>query len=526
MTSPKTKPRQRWSSKIGIIMAVAGSAIGLGNFLRFPVQATTNGGGSFMIPYFISLFIMGIPLMWVEWTVGRYGGGFGHGTAPGAFHSMWAKNKFIKYFGVIGIFGPMVIFIYYTYIESWLLGYAFFTLSGKITQATTQSSMEAFLRGYQGVEKNQFFSSILPAYFFFLVTFGCNLYVIKNGITKGIERFTKWAMPILLIAGTILAIRILSFKANSLHPDWNIYNGLGFLWNPDFSQLTNADVWLAAAGQIFFTLSVGIGSILTYASYLKKRDDVVLSGLASVSTNQFAEVILGSSIIIPATFVFFGPIQTSEIAASGAFNLGFVTMPMIFHDIFFGKFFGALWFSLLFLAGITSSISLAQPAVTFLEDEFQLPQKKAVFIFGVITFILCHAPIFFLSKGVVDEMDFWGGTFCLVLFGTIEAVLFAWVFGIDKAWDELHQGSEMRVPKIYKFIFKFITPVFLMIILGSWIYQKGVPVILMENVSEDMKPFVLGTRLALLGLAVFLMVMVKIAWRRHKRRGTLPDYSL
>ncbi|MCA9396453.1 MAG: sodium:calcium symporter, partial [Candidatus Omnitrophica bacterium] len=321
-------------------------------------------------------------------------------------------------------------------------------------------------------------------------------------------------------------VRILSLPTGDQHPDWSVHNGLGFLWNPDFSQLLNADVWLAAAGQIFFTLSVGIGSILTYASYLKKRDDVALSGLASVSTNQFAEVILGSSIIIPATFVFFGPVQTAEIAASGAFNLGFVTMPMIFEEILFGKFFGTLWFGLLFLAGITSSISLAQPAITFLEDEFDIPQKKAVNIFSIVTFILCHAPIFFLSKGVVDEMDFWGGTFCLVLFGTIEAVLFAWVFGIDKAWDELHKGSEMRVPTFYKFIFKYITPVFLLIILGSWIYQQGLPVILMENISEETKSFVLGTRVALVSLALLLIVLVKIAWRRHRKRGTLPDYSL
>ena len=108
------KTRQSWGSKIGIILAVAGSAVGLGNFLRFPVQAAQNGGGAFMIPYFVSFLLLGIPLMWIEWTLGRFGGGFGHGTGPGIFHSMWKKNRFIKYFGVIGIFGPIVIFIYYT----------------------------------------------------------------------------------------------------------------------------------------------------------------------------------------------------------------------------------------------------------------------------------------------------------------------------------------------------------------------------------------------------------------------------
>ena len=124
-----------------MILAVAGSAVGLGNFLRFPVQAAQNGGGAFMIPYFVSLVFLGIPLMWIEWTIGRYGGLFGHGTAPGVFQTLWQRNRFIKYFGVIGIFGPVVIFIYYTYIESWLLGYAVFALSGKYAVATTQAAV-------------------------------------------------------------------------------------------------------------------------------------------------------------------------------------------------------------------------------------------------------------------------------------------------------------------------------------------------------------------------------------------------
>jgi len=526
MNQPQKRVRQSWSGKIGIIMAVAGSAIGLGNFLRFPVQAANNGGGSFMIPYFASLLLMGIPLMWVEWTIGRYGGGFGHGTAPGAFHSMWAKNRFIKYFGIIGIFGPMVIFIYYAYIESWLLGYTFFSVTGMYAECHTREAMQSFLAGYQGVEKNEFFRNLGPAYIFFLITFACNMYVITHGISRGIERFTRWAMPVLLVAGIVLAVRILTLRpVYAEHPDWTVANGLGFLWNPDFSRLTDARIWLAAAGQIFFTLSVGIGAILTYASYLKKQDDIVLSGLSSVSTNEFAEVVLGSSIIIPATFLFFGPIQTAAIAQSGAFNLGFVTMPMIFQKIPLGQIFGTLWFGLLFLAGVTSSISLAQPVITFLEDEFDIPQKKATAVFGAVSFALCHFPILFLANGVLDELDFWGGTFCLVLFATVEAVLFSWVFGIDKAWDELHRGSMIRVPRVYKFILKYVTPLFLITILVSWLFQQGLPVILMKTVSEENRPYALATRLGLILLSALLIFLVKTAWRRRKKTGTMPDYS-
>jgi len=513
-----TKVRDSWGSRLGVIMAVAGSAIGLGNFLRFPAKAASNGGGAFMIPYFISLFLLGIPLMWIEWTLGRYGGGFEHGTAPGIFHSLWQKNRFIKYFGVIGIFGPLVIFIYYTYIESWTLAYSFFAFLGRYVNIADQSTMQSFLRGFQGLENNQYFHGLGSAYLFFLVTFALNIWVIYYGIKGGIEKLCKVAMPLLFIFGFILLIRVITLGTPDLaKPDWNIANGFGFLWNPDFSALKSAKVWLEAAGQIFFTLSVGIGVILTYASYLSKGDDVVLSGLTASSMNEFAEIILGGSIIIPAAFVFFGPANTQGIARSGVFNLGFVTMPLVLNKLPLSQLLGCIWFLLLFLAGITSSVSLAQPAVAFLEDEFNINRKKAVVIFGVVSFLLCQPAIFFLKNGVVDELDFWGGTFFLVLFATIEVILFAWVFGIEKAWDEIHKGADMQVPGIYKFIIKYITPLFLFFILGMWLWQEWIPIIFMKGVPGVNRAYVLGTRVGLLLIFLTLAILVKIAWSRRKK---------
>lgn len=514
------KKRETWKSKLGIIMAVAGSAVGLGNFLRFPVQAAQNGGGAFMIPYFISLLLLGIPLMWIEWTVGRFGGGFGHGTAPGIFHTMWEKNRFIKYFGVIGIFGPLVIFIYYNYIASWTLAYAFFSATGKYGPVSSKESMMSLLKGFQGIERNEYFSSMQYAYLFFVITFAINIFIIYKGISGGIEKLCKIAMPTLFIFGAIIAVRVLTLGApDPSNPGWNVLNGLGFLWNPDFGALKDAKVWLAAAGQIFFTLSVGIGVILTYASYLKKTDDVALSGLTAASTNEFAEIVIGSSIVIPAAYIFFGPHQIQSIAAGGAFNLGFVTMPLIFQKIALSAFFGCLWFSLLFLAGITSSVSLAQPSIAFLEDEFNISKKKAVIAFGIISFILCQPAIFLLKHGAVDELDFWGGTFCLVVFATVETILFGWIFGIEKAWEEIHHGADLEIPKIYKFIIKYITPLFLFFILGFWLVQQGIPTILMHGVSEANKAYVLGIRLMLIIMLLTLAVMVRIAWKKRKGVG-------
>lgn len=506
--------KEAWGSKLGIILAVAGSAVGLGNFLRFPVQAANNGGGAFMIPYFISLLLIGIPLMWIEWAIGRYGGVHGHTTAPGMFHRLW-DNRLGKYFGVIGIFGPMVIFIYYVYIESWLLGYSFYSLTGVLTDIPDKESMGKFLSAYQGQESDAYFHNLVPAYLFFAITFFLNIAIIFRGVTGGIEKLCKIAMPLLFLAAVTLMIRVVTLDPPYPDkPDWNILNGFGYLWNPDFSALLNAKTWLAAAGQILFTLSVGIGVILTYASYLKKGDDIALSGLTAATTNEFAEIILGGSIIIPLAFAFFGPVDMREVASSGAFNLSFISMPFIFSKISLGALFAFLWFFLLFLAGLTSSISLFEPIVAFVRDDFQVDRKKATMIMGVIIFILCQPAIFFLGHGVIDELDFWGGTFCLVLFGTMETILFAWAFGIDRAWEEIHHGAQLNIPRIYKWIIKYVTPSLLVVILVTWVVQQGWPTIMMTGVKAADMPYVLATRLGLVLMFITLAVFVRIA---HKR---------
>lgn len=502
------KQRESWGSKLGVILAVAGSAVGLGNFLRFPVQAVRNGGGIFMIPYIISFLILGLPLMWIEWTAGRFGGGFGHGTAPGIFHTMWQKNRFIKYFGVIGIFGPLVIFMYYTFIESWLLGYTVFSLTPKFISLHTAQQVKDFLSWY----RESWWS-----YLFFVITFVLNITIVYFGIKKGIEKFCNWAMPVLIVLAIFLVIRVLTLGSlNPEDPSQNPIKGLEFLWTPQFDKLLDPKVWLAAAGQIFFTLSVGIGVILTYASYLRKTDDVVLSGLTSAATNEFVEIVLGGSIVVPAAFTFLGLQGAVEIAKSTAFDLGFVTIPVIFKQIPLGTIFSFFWFLLLFLAGITSSVSLAQPSIAFLEDEFDIPKKDAVLIYAVVTFLLCQPSVFLIKYGVVDELDFWGGTFCLVLFGCIEAILFSWVFGIEKAWDELHSGADIKLPKIYKFIIKYITPTVLLIILIWFILSQGLDIILLKNVDRTNLPVIIFTRIYLLTIFVILSLMVREAWRTRK----------
>jgi NSS family neurotransmitter:Na+ symporter len=539
--------RERWGSKLGIIMAVAGSAVGLGNFLRFPVQAAQNGGGAFMIPYFTAFFLLGLPLMWIEWSVGRLGGSLGHSTAPGMFHTLWPQNRLVKYIGAVGLFGPVIVFVYYIYVESWLLGYSVFALLGKYDSCTTRETMMGFLQGYQGLAKNEHFSSLVPAVTFFLITFGLNLLVVYLGIRRGIETVCKYLLPVLGLFAVILMIRVLSLGApDPSRPEYNVLNGFGFLWNPNWAALKEAKVWLAAAGQIFFTLSVGFGVILTYASYLTKKDDVALSGLTSAAANETAEVILGASIVIPAAFAFFGPVATAQIAKEGAFNLAFVTMPLVLQKVAFGNLFGFLWFALLFFAGVTSSISLAQPAIAFLEDEFRWPKRRAVGVFGLATFVMCQACIFLIGRGVIEELDFWGGTFAIVVFATVETILFGWAFGIDKAWAEIHHGAAINVPRFYRWIIKYVTPVFLLTILFFWFLQKPIArlvdrvsevglarplevlrlwmtdvadLLLMKDKAGETVPYIWAIRAGLLMFFAGLIVLIWLAWRRKRNLG-------
>lgn len=509
------KEREKWATKLGLILAMAGNAIGLGNFLRFPVQAAQNGGGAFMIPYFISFLLLGIPLMWIEWSIGRYGGTRGHGTTPRMLHYLW-NNPIAKYLGLLGLIGPFIIVAYYIYIESWTLAFSFFSLFGKLPTVPAGATVETALRPYESFFKNfvgsaggsWFLRPSVWAYFFFLITMVINIYVLRKGISGGIEKLAKIAMPTLFIFAIILAVRVWTL-GSPISPEYSSMRGLDFLWRPDFSALSNWKIWLAAAGQIFFTLSLGMGIIHTYASYLREDDDITASGLATASVNEFAEVVLGGSIAIPAAVAFFGVVAAQNIAKSGAFSLGFYSMPAVLMQMPLGWLFGFLWFGLLFFAGITSSVALTQPAIAFLVDEFGWIREKAATTAGIALFIVAQIPI--LLQGALDEMDFWMGTLGLALFALIETVLFVWVFGLHKGWDEMHKGALLRVPRFFYFIMKYITPLMLIIIIGAWFVTQWIPTILKSS------PTIWVTRIIIVLLFVIGAILVNKSFKRESK---------
>lgn len=517
--------RARWATRVGLILAMAGNAIGLGNFLRFPAKAAANGGGAFLIPYFCALLFLGIPLMWVEWTLGRYGGARGHGSTPGMFGLMW-KNPISKYLGSLGIALPFTVAVFYCFIESWTLAFAVFSATGAYNGNTTREAMGQFLHAYQGVVQNQHFSSILPAAVFLLISLACNYYFLRKGLARGIEILARYGMPILFVFAIILAIRVLTLGTpDGTHPDWNTQAGLAYMWNPDFSKLSSASVWLIAAGQIFFTLSLGQGMINTYASYVREDEDITLNGLTTTMTNEFAEVVLGGTIAIPAAVAFFGLAEAQIVAKEGAFNLGFQTLPIVFQKIPLGQVFGTMWFVLLFIAGITSSVAMLQPIVAFLEDEFGWKRERAVnAVFAVLAG--CAIPVvLFFKHGFLDELDFWAGTFGLALFAVIEIIIFSWVFGVDKGWTEMHRGADLKVPRVFRFVLLVITPLYLLAIFAVWTWQDAIGKLLMEGEEAANRPYLWAARLLFVGIIAGTLLLIRAAWRRKARLQSSPESS-
>lgn len=527
------RPRENWGSRLGVIMAVAGSAVGLGNFLRFPGQAALNGGGVFMIPYFISLLLLGIPICWMEWTMGRYGGSRGFNSAPGIFSVMW-HHPISKYFGALALIVPVGIYMYYVYIEAWCLAYAWDYLTGRMSRIDGDVSVyrDHFV-SFVGMESNGFLlrGSLQESVIFLLIVFVINFIFIYRGLTKGIELFVKFAMPLLIVFALIVLVRVLTLGTpDPAQPEANISNALGFMWNPRsepgqsvWAQLADPQLWLAASGQIFFTLSVGFGIILNYASYLRRNDDVVLSGLTATSTNEFCEVCLGGLITLPVAFLFLGPANLTPDVIKSSFSLGFMALPAVFSRMPLGDFFGAVWFFMLFAAAITSSLSMLQPAIAFLEEGFGMGRKLSVTCLGMLTAIGGLLVVYF-SKDLIalDVLDFWIGTVCIFVLATIQVILVGWVFGIRRVREEAARGAAMQIPGIFWFIIKYISPLYLLGIFGLWCYYE-LPKKMRDILglgSEDR-----GTVLLMLTFIVVLLIffglLVNLAGKRWTQQGRL-----
>jgi SNF family Na+-dependent transporter len=339
----------------------------------------------------------------------------------------------------------------------------------------TQAEVSLFFDNYLNV---MFSTTGIPfeAIIFFIICLILNTWILSRGLSGGIEIAAKIAVPLLIIFGIFLAIQAFLLKAGVNGAIYDGFVGFNFLWTPQLDSLGNPKVWLAAAGQIFFTLSVGMGSIQCYASYLKERDDIALNSMSAGWMNEFVEVVIGSAIIIPISIGYFGIDKVVALVEQGGMGLAFRTLPFLFTQ--WGNVMGALagvaFFGLLFFAGITSSLAMGTPVMGFLRDEFKWKRRPAAAAFGASIFIFGLPTVLFIQQGVFDEYDYWAGTVALFVFAMLEAILFSWVFGIEKGWKEINKGGDIKIPIIYKYILKYITPVMLIIVfLGALLRPVG-----------------------------------------------------
>jgi len=521
--NPNQGQSQEWGTKVGVILAVAGSAVGLGNFLRFPGQAAANGGGAFMVPYFIALLLVGIPIGWAEWTMGRYGGKRGFHSAPFILGAI-GKSRVFRYIGVLGVLIPMAVSFYYTYIEAWCLDYALMYFTGELDLAAAGGIPEQTARAEEifgqtvGIKTNGIHAGgNLRTFVLWAIVFSINITLVYRGISGGIEKFCQLAMPTMAVCAVIVLIRVLTLGTPDPNfPERDVLGGLGFMWNPDFKALANPETWIAAAGQIFFSLSVGFGVIINYASYMKKDSDVVLSGVTAAATNEVFEVSFGGMITLTSAFIFLGATQATAVAGS-TFGLGFNTFPVVFAQMGpLGSVIGAVWFFMLFLAAITSSISMYQPSLAFFEEALGQGRKVATSILVVFCLVGSFLTMYF-SKGLVflDTVDKWVGTLGIYILAMVQLCIFSYLFGVAKGLKEAHQGAKIQIPSIYKPILAFVSPAFLLGLFGVFTYNN-----LGGWVKEVTESAPAQYAVTMIGCCIFaLCVLVFLGEKRLAQRG-------
>jgi NSS family neurotransmitter:Na+ symporter len=436
--------RGHWGSKLAFIFAASGSAIGLGNIWRFPMEVGKNGGAIFVLVYILGVAFIGFAVMLAELVIGRYSQknpvGAIQAIKPG---SLW------KGIGYLGILTGVCILSYYAVVAGWAVGYLVKTIGGAFKgDVTSKLTAELF---------TSFTSNPFQVMIFFVLMMGLTTYIISRGVKAGIERWTKVLMPILFVILIILAARALTLPGAG--------KGIAYYLKPDFSLLSGKVV-LFAMGQAFFSLSLGMGTMMTYGSYLPKRDNLV-SSAGWVCFFDSLIAITAGFIIFPTLFAIPG---TSLDAGPG---LVFQVLPLIFPHIPGGYVFGILFFALLSIAALTSTISLLEVPVAYFVDERNWPRKKAAWLMGFITFLLGIPTVLafgankFLTKiDFQGKMDFIFGNVSLAFGALLISIFAAYVWGVKKALKEIESGNpKFALRPVWVFSIKYLSPIVIIIIL-------------------------------------------------------------
>ncbi|MBR3283860.1 MAG: sodium-dependent transporter [Alloprevotella sp.] len=450
----KQGERKNFASKLGLILATAGSAVGLGNIWRFPVEAGEGGGGAFLLLYIICIVIIGVPLMTAEFLIGRAA----HSNTSSAYRSL-TTNPFFKHFGILTILIGWFIMCYYIVVSGWTLQYLLDSISGTFIHLDKTGNANAYADHFNALVSNPW-KPIVCLVIFVLMSH----YIISRGVEKGIERFSKIMMPLLFVILLILALC-------SLFTD-GAREGLSFLFKPDFSKITFSTA-LQAMGQAFFSLSIGVGCLCTYASYFSSTTDLQSTAL-KVSVIDSLVAIIAGVVIFPAVFA----VGMSPDAGP---SLVFVALPNVFHLAFVdypwsGYIVSSLFYALLVLATLTSVISLHEVPTAWLSEGFNLSRRMASGIVTVICIIIggfCSLSMGVLrdwkvgSMNIFEFFDWSSSNVLLPLSGFLLTLFVGWVMPKSIVYEQLanKQGKIVTAVKILVFILRYVAPVAIFLIL-------------------------------------------------------------
>ncbi len=436
--------RDGFGSKIGIIAAAAGSAVGLGNIYRFPCELGNNGGGAFLLVYLLIVLCLGVPVMLSEFVIGRKT----QKNPIGAFKMLRPKSAW-PLVGYMGVACALVIMAFYSTVAGWTLEYVVKAVGnqfqGKELSVIEQEFADFHNLGWKNV--------LWQVVFIFMTGF-----VVFKGVANGIEKYSKILMPLLVVILIVLAIRSVTLPGAG--------EGLAFLFKPDFSKITGS-VLISALGQAFFSLSMGMGVLITYGSYIKKTDNMTTTAL-SVTMSDTLVAVLAGIVIFPAAFSF-------GVRPEAGMGLVFSTIPMIFNQMAGGYFFCIIFFVLLAVAALTSTISLLEVIVAYLVEEVHVTRRWATVIASVACILVGVFASLSLKdtsalrvggKSFFDFLDFLSANIFLPVGALLIVIFVGWIMGKSKFFDEITNEGRLKlsIKTLIYFIIKFLAPLAIAVI--------------------------------------------------------------
>lgn len=490
--------REQWGTRAGFLLAAIGSAVGLGNIWRFPYVAYENGGGAFLVPYLAALLTAGIPLLIMEYSLGhKY-----RSTPPTAFLRLSRPAQAIGWWQVAICF---VIAAYYAVIIAWSFMYTGFSVNKAWGDDPETFLFSDFLQSSDAptMDLSYVGGILVPLIVVWLITLG----VLAAGVRRGIERANKIFIPLLLVMFLALVIRAVTLPGAT--------DGLNAFFTPDWSAITDSGVWVAAYGQIFFSLSIGFGIMVTYSSYLRRRSDLSGSAMVAGLANSSFELLAGIGVFATIGFMAANAgVPVDELATSGI-GLAFVAFPQIISNMPAGELFGVLFFASLAIAGLTSLISIVQVIVGSVADRTGLRRIPAVLIVGGAT-ALVSIILFPTTGGVylLDVVDRFINQYGIVVAALVSVIVVAWLLRqLKPLGDHANETSAIKLGLLWRITLGVVTPVVLGVMLWDSLQTE-----LAENYEGYPDSFLLGAGWCVaLGALVLGVVLSLVPWKRGQQ---------